>query len=146
MFIAAGQTLPQQYTVGGQANRKNKFINNTFHELHSPPVFIRILQNKSTIRDFTSSKNQPTAQCTQSELFSKDLAQTDKRSYDSACSKRLGNAFHFTAMGIKATKFGSLNQRNVRLSRSGGPGHVEEGCHSSFGFQRGPVSQLVVSC
>ena len=46
MLTAAGQTLPQQYTAGGQANRKNKFINNTLHELHRPPVLIRILQNK----------------------------------------------------------------------------------------------------
>ena len=94
----------------------------------------------------TSSKNQPTGQWRPSELFSKELAQTDKRSYDSACSKRLQNPFHFAAKGIKATKFGSLNQRSIRPSGSVGPGHVDEGCHSSFGFQRGPVSQLVVSC
>ena len=40
----------------------------------------------------------------------------------------------------------SVNQRSVRLSESGGPRHVEEGCYSSFGPQRGPTSQLVVSC
>ena len=67
MFTASGQILPQQYTAGVQANRKNKSINNIFHELHRPPVFIRILQNKSTSSDFTSSKNQPTGQCRQSE-------------------------------------------------------------------------------
>ena len=128
MFTAAGQTLPQQYTSGGQANRKNKFINNAFHELHRPLVFIRILQNKSTSSDFTSSKNQPTAQSSQIELFSKELAQTDKRSYVSACSKRLRNPFHFAAKGIKATKFESLNQRSLGPNGSGGPGHVEEGC------------------
>ena len=134
MLTAAGQTFPQQYTAGGQANRENKFINNTLHEFHRPPVLIRILQNKSISKDFTSSKNQPTAQCRQSELFSKELAQTDKRSYDSACSKRLRNPFHFATKGIKATKFGSLNQRSIRPSGSGGPGYVDEGCHSSFGF------------
>ena len=89
MLTVAGQTFPQQYTAGGQTNRKNKFINNTLHELHRPPVLIRILQNKSISKDFTSSKSQPTAQCRQSGLFSKELAQTDKQSYDSACSKRL---------------------------------------------------------
>ena len=146
MLTAAGQTLPQQYTAGGQANRKNKFINNTLRELHRPPFLIRIMQNKSTSKGFTSSKNQPTAQCRQSELFSKELARTDKRSYDSACSKRLRNPVHFAAKGIKPTKFGSLDQRSIRPSGTGGPGHVDEGCHSSFGFQRGPISQLVVSC
>ena len=134
MLTAAGQTLTQQCTAGGQANRKNKFMNITLHELHRPPVIIRILQNKSISKDFTYSKNQPTAQCRQSELFSKELAQTDKPSYDSACSKRLRNSFHFAAKGIKATKFGSLNQRSIRPSGSGGPGYVDEGSHSSFGF------------
>ena len=134
MLTAAGKTLPQQNIAGRQANRKSKLVNNTLHELHRPPVLIRILQNKSISKDFTSSKNQPTSQCRQSELFSKELAQTDKRSYDSACSKRLQNPFHFAAKGIKATKFGSLNQRNIRPSGSGGPGYVDEGCHSSFGF------------
>ena len=114
MLTSADETLPQLYTAGGQANRKNKFINNTLHELHRPPVLIRILQNKSTSKDFTSSKKQPTPECRQSDLFSKELAQTDKRSYDSACSKRLRNPFHFAAKGIKATKFGSLNQRTIR--------------------------------
>ena len=134
MLTAAGQTLTQQCNAGGQANRKNKFMNITLHELHRPPVIIRILQNKSISKDFTSSKNQPTAQCRQSELFSKELAQTDKRSYDSACSKRLRNPFHFATKGIKATKSGSLNQRSIRPSGSGGPGYVDEGSHSSFGF------------
>ena len=58
MLTAAGQTLPQQYTAGGQANRKSKFINNTFHELRRPHVLIRILQNKPISKDFTSSENQ----------------------------------------------------------------------------------------
>ena len=146
MLTAAGQTLPQQYIAGGQANRKSKFINNTLHELHRPTVLIRILRNKSISKNFTSSENQPTAHCRQSELFSKELAQTDKRSYGPACSKRLQNPFHFAAKGIKATKFGSVNQRSIRPSGSGSPGYVDEGYHSSFGFQRGPVSQLVVSC
>ena len=39
-----------------------------------------------------------------------------------------------------------VNQRNVRPSESGGPGHVEERCYSSFGLQGGPISQLSVSC
>ena len=52
MLTAAGQTLPQQHTAGGQANRKNKFVNNNLHELHRPPVPIKILQNKSTSKDF----------------------------------------------------------------------------------------------
>ena len=73
MLTAAGQTLPQQYIAGGQANRKNKFINNTLHELNRPPVLIRTLQNKSISKNFTSK-------------------------------------------GIKATKFGSLNQRSIRPS------------------------------
>ena len=45
----------------------------------------------------------------------------------------------------KATKFVSINQRSVRPSGSGGPGHVEEGCYSSYGSQGGPISYLV-SC
>ena len=36
-----------------------------------------------------------------------------------------------------------VNQRSVRPSGSGGPRYVEEGCCSSFGSQRGPISQLV---
>ena len=40
----------------------------------------------------------------------------------------------------------SVNKRSDRHGGSGGPGHVEEGCFSCFGSQRGPISQLVVSC
>ena len=40
----------------------------------------------------------------------------------------------------------SNNERSVRPSGLGVPEHVEEGCYSSFGSQRGPISQLVVSC
>ena len=40
----------------------------------------------------------------------------------------------------------SINQTSIRPSRLGGPGYVEEGCYSSFESQRGPISQLVVSC
>ena len=39
----------------------------------------------------------------------------------------------------------SFNQSD-RPSGSGGPGHVEEGCSSSFGLQRGPISQLNIYC
>ena len=72
--------------------------------------------------------------------------QTDKRSYDTGYSKRLRNPFYFAAKAIKATKFVPINQRSVRPSGSGGPGHDEEGCYSSFGCQREPISQLFVSC
>ena len=71
---------------------------------------------------------------------------TDNRSYDTGYSKRLQNPFYFAAKVIKATKFVPVNQKIVRPSRSGGPGHVEEGCYSSFGSQRRPISQLFVSC
>ena len=39
----------------------------------------------------------------------------------------------------------SVHQRRVRPSGSGGPGHVEEGRYSSFGSQRGPISQVAIS-
>ena len=38
-----------------------------------------------------------------------------------------------------------LNQKSDRPNASGSSGHVEEGRYSSFGSQRGPISQLVVS-
>lgn len=137
--------MQDQYTPGEQAKRKNKFvnINSTFHQLHRPSVFIRVLQNKSTSIEFTSSKNQPTAQCRQNEFFCKELAQTDKQSHDSGCGKRLRNSFPFAAKGTKVITFGSIN---VKLSGSGGPAHVEGGCHSCFGSQIRPVSELVFSC
>ena len=40
----------------------------------------------------------------------------------------------------------SINHRNNRPSGSGGQGHVEEGCNSSFGSQRGSISENVVYC
>ena len=146
IFTAAGQTLQQQYPTGGQGRGKNEFINSTFHQLDGPSACISILQNTSTSSEFISSKNQATAQSRQSETFCKELAKTDKRSYDTGYSKRLRNPFYFAAKAIKATKFVPINQRSVRPSRSGGPGHVEERCYSSFGSQRGPISQFFVSC
>ena len=146
IFTAAGQTLQQQYPTGGQGRGKNEFINSTFHQLDRPSACISILKNTSTSSEFISGKNQATAQSRQSETFCKELAKTDKRSYDTGYSKRLRNPFYFAAKAIKATKFVPINQRSVRPSGSGGPGHVEEGCYSSFGSQRGPISQLFVSC
>ena len=138
--------MQQQYPTGGQGRGKNEFINSTLHQLDGPSVCLSILQNTSTSSEFISSKNQATAQSRQSETFCKELAKTDKRSYDTGYSKRLRNPFYFAAKAIKATKFVPINQRSVRPSRSGGPGHVEERCYSSFGSQRGPISQFFVSC
>ena len=138
--------MQQQYPTGGQGRGKNEFINSTFHQLDGPSACISILQNTSTSSEFISGKNQATAQSRQSETFCKELAKTDKRSYDTGYSKRLRNPFYFAAKAIKATKFVPINQRSVRPSRSGGPGHVEERCYSSFGSQRGPISQFFVSC
>ena len=146
IFTAAGQTLQQQYPTGGQGRGKNEFINSTLHQLDGPSACISILQNTSTSSEFISSKNQATAQSRQSKTFCKELAKTDKRFYDTGYSKRLRNPFYFAAKAIKATKFVPINQRSVRPSRSGGPGHVEERCYSSFGSQRGPISQFFVSC
>ena len=146
IFTAAGQTLQQQYPTGGQGRGKNEFINSTLHQLDGPSVCISILQNTSTSSEFIPGKNQATAQCKQTETFCKELAKADKQSYDTGYSKGLPNPFYFAAKAIKATKFVSFNQRSVRPSGSGGPGHVEEGCYSSFGSQRGPISQLFVSC
>ena len=145
-FTAAGQTLQQQYPTGEQGRGKDEFIDSTFHQLDEPSFCIRILQNTSTSSEFTSGKNQATAQSRQSETFCKELAKTDKPSYDTGYSKRLRNPFYFAVKAIEAIKFVPVNQRGVRPSGSGVPGHVEEGCYSSFGSQRGPISQLFVSC
>ena len=146
IFTAAGQTLQQKYPTGGQGRGKYKFINSTFHQLDGPSACISILQNTSTSSEFIPGKNQATAQSRQSETFCKELAKTGKRSYDSGYSKWLRKPFYFAAKAIKATKFVPINQRRVRPSGSGGPEHVEEGCYSGFGSQRGPISQLFVSC
>ena len=144
-FTAAGQTLQQQYPTGEQGRGKDEFIDSTFHQLDEPSFCIRILQNTSTSSEFTSGKNQATAQSRQSETFCKELAKTDKPSYDTGYSKRLRNPFYFAVKAIEAIKFVPVNQRGVRPSGSGDPEHVEEGCYSSFGSQRGPISQLFVS-
>ena len=146
IFTAAGQTLQQQYPTGGQGRGKNEFINSTLHQLDGPSASISILQNTSTSSEFISSKNQATAQSRQSKTFCKELAKTDKQFHDTGYSKRLRNPFYFAAKAIKATKFVPINQRSVRPSTSGGPGHVEERCYSSFGSQKGPISQFFVSC
>ena len=146
IFTASGQTLQQQYPIGEQGRVKNELIHSTFNQLDGPSVCISILQSTSTSNEFIPGKNQATAQSRQSETFCKELAKTDKRSYDTGYSKRLRNPFYFAAKAIKATKFVPINQRSVRPSRSGGPGHVEERCYSSFGSQRGPISQFFVSC
>ena len=146
IFTIAGQTLQKQYPTAGQGRCKNEFINSTFHQLDGPSACISILQNTSSSSEFIFGKNQATAQSRQSETFCKELAKTDKRSYDTGYSKRLRNPFYFAAKAIKATKFVPINQRSVRPSGSEGPEHVEEGCYSSFGSQRGPISQLFVSC
>ena len=146
IFTASGQTLQQQYPIGEQGRVKNELIHSTFNQLDGPSVCISILQSTSTSNEFIPGKNQATAQSRQSETFCKELAKTDKRSYDTGYSKRLRNPFYFAAKAIKATKFVPITQRSVRPSGSGGPGHVEEGCYSSFGSQRGPSSQLFVSC
>ena len=126
MFTCAGLTLQQQYPTGGQRRGKNEFINSTFHQLDVPSVCVRILQNTSTSSEFISGKNQVTAQSRHSETFYKELAQTDKRSYDAGYSKRLQNPFYFAAKAIKATKFLSINQRSIRPCGSGGPGHLKK--------------------
>ena len=146
IFTAAGQTLQQQYSTGGQGRGKNEFINSTFHQLDGTSACTSILQNTSTSGENISGKNQATAQSRQSETFCKELAKTDKPSYDTGYSKRLRNPFYFAVKAIEAIKFVPVNQRGVRPSGSGDPGHVEEGCYSSFGSQRGPISQLFVSC
>ena len=146
IFTASGQTLQQQYPIGEQGRVKNELIHSTFNQLDGPSVCISILQSTSTSNEFIPGKNQATAQSRQSETFCKELAKTDKRSYDTGYSKRLRNPFYFAAKAIKATKFVPINQRSVRPSGSEGPEHVEEGCYSSFGSQRGPISQLFVSC
>ena len=138
--------MQQQYPTGGQGRGKNEFINSTFHQLDGPSACISLLQNTSTSGENISGKNQATAQSRQSETFCKGLAKIDKPSYDTGYSKRLRNPFYFAAKAIKAIKFVPINQRGVRPSGSGDPGHVEEGCYSSFGSQRGPISQLFVSC
>ena len=63
MFTAAVQTLQQQYPVERKAKGKNKFIKNTFHQLHRPLVSIRILKNTSISREFIFNKNQAIAYC-----------------------------------------------------------------------------------
>ena len=146
IFTAAGQTLQQQYPTGGQGRGKNEFINSTFHQLEGPSACISILQNTSTSSKFISGKNQATAQSRQSETFCKELAKADHRSCDTGYSKRLQNPFYFATKAIKATKFVLINQRSVRPSGSGGPGHVEERCYSIFVSQKGPVSHLFVFC
>ena len=52
--------------------------------------------------------------------------------------------FYFASKATKATKFVSVNKNHIQ-SESGGPGRVEEGCYSSFGYQRRSTSQFVVS-
>ena len=74
IFIAAGQTLQQQYPTGGQGRGKNEFINRTFHQLDGPSACISILQNTCASSEFISGKNQATAQIRQSETFCKELA------------------------------------------------------------------------
>ena len=74
------------------------------------------------------------------------MAKADKQSYDTGYSKRFRNPFYFTAKAIKAAKFVSFNQRSVRPSGSGGPGHVEERCYSIFVSQKGPISHLFDFC
>ena len=139
---AVGQTLQQQYPTGRQGRGKNELINSTFHQLNGPSICIRILQNTSADSEFIFGKNQTTAQSRQSET----LAKTDKQSCDTGYSKGLRNPIYFAARAINATRFVSVNQKIVKPSGSGGPWHVEEGCYSSFGSQRGPISQLFVSC
>ena len=142
IVTAVGQTLQQQYPTGRQGRGKNEFINSTFHQLNGPSICIRILQNTSADSEFIFGKNQTTAQSRQSET----LAKTDKQSCDTGYSKGLRNPIYFAARAINATRFVSVNQKIVKPSGSGGPWHVEEGCYSSFGSQRGPISQLFVSC
>ena len=125
---------------------KNVFISSTSHQLDGPSVCISILQNTSTSSEFIPGKNQATAQSKQTETFCKELAKADKQSYDTGYSKGLPNPFYFAAKAIKATKFVSFNQRSVRPSGSGGPGHVEERCYSIFVSQKGPISHLFVFC
>ena len=146
IFTASDQTLQQQYPIGEQGRDKNELVNSTFHQLDGPSVCISILQSTSTSNEFIAGENQATAQSRQSETFCKELAKTDHRSCDTGYSKRLQNPFYFAAKSIKATKFVLTNQRSIRPSGSGVPGHSEEGCYSSFGSQRGPSSQLFVSC
>ena len=134
------------YLTGGQGRGKNEFVKSNFHQLDEPSVCISILQNTSTSSEFIPGKNQATAQSKQTETFCKELAKADKQSYDTGYSKGLPNPFYFAAKAIKATKFVSFNQRSVRPSGSGGPGHVEERRYSIFLSQKGPISHLFVFC
>ena len=73
IFTAAGQTLQQQYSTGGEGSGKNEFINSIFHEVDGPSACIRILQNTSTSSKFISGTNQATSQSRQSGTFVKHL-------------------------------------------------------------------------
>ena len=156
-----GQPFQKSPLFRGTGNRERGiFNNNTLQEdkeevrmnlliapciqLNGPSVWISILQYTSS--EFISGKNRATVPSRYSETFCKEFIKTDKRNYETGYSKRLRNLFYFALKAINATKIVSINQRSVRPSGSGGPGHVEERFYSSFGSQRGPISQLFVSC
>ena len=116
------------FTITRPSRKKSIFINNTLYQLPRPlPFFTRVLKHAK-------------------KPFCKELAKKDKQSYDLGYGKRLQIPFYFAAKVIKATKFVSFHKRTDRYNGTWRPRHAEERCYYGFGPQRGPISQLVISC
>lgn len=93
LFPIVSQYLQQQYPAEGQASNNNEFINN-------PPISS---QERLSPSPSEYSKNKITGQCRQNEKISKELAKSDKQTYDSGFSKSMRNLFCFAAKLIYAT-------------------------------------------
>ena len=138
--------MQQQYPTGGQGRSKNEFINSTFHQLDGPSACTSILQNKFTSSEFISGKNQATAQSRQSETFCKELAKTDKRSYDNGYSKRLRIPFILPPRQSRLPNLCQLTKEASDLVDQGVQDMLRKGAIVVSDSQRGPISQLFVFC
>ena len=72
----------------------------TMNLLITPPISS---QERLSPSPSEYSKNKITAQCRQNEKISKELAKSDKQTYDSGFSKSMRNLFCFAAKLIYAT-------------------------------------------
>ena len=115
------------------SGKKSIFINNTLGQLPRPlSFFIRVF--KCTKSHFVRNW--------QKKISIPMLVDTVR------CYKFpfTNSKFYFATKVIKATKFVSIHKRIDRYSGTRGPRHAEERCYYGFGPQRGPISQLVISC
>ena len=146
IFIPAGQTLQQQYPAGGQGRvRMNLLIGPSISsgDLLSASEFCKV---HLLIANLFPVKVKQLPKADRVKHFVRNWQRLTNNLIYTGYSTRLRNPFYFSTKAIKATKSVSINQRIVRPSGSRSPGHVEEGCYSSFGSQRGPIFQLYVSC